>query len=156
MLISAFILAAEKSALIRKYKSCRRFPRSLSKLKYFREKLILMFNMNAKQMEKMMKQMGIKQEQIDAEEVIIKTAGGEIVISSPQVVKVNVGGQETFQISGEIAEREKSTEPAEPKEKFSEEDAKLVAQQSGASLEDARAALEETGDIAGAIMKLKK
>ncbi len=111
-----------------------------------------MFNMNAKQMEKMMKQMGIQQEQIDADEVIIKTAGGEIVVSSPQVVKVKMGGQETFQITGEISERA----AAEPKEKFSEEDAKLVAQQSGASLEDARAALAETGDIAEAIMKLKK
>jgi len=110
-----------------------------------------MFNMNAKQMEKMMKQMGIRQEQIDAEEVVIKTAGGEILVSNPQVVKVKVGGQETFQITGEISEREK----AEKKE-TSEEDAKLVAQQSGASLEDARAALAETGDIAEAIMKLKK
>ncbi|MFZ3076834.1 MAG: nascent polypeptide-associated complex protein [Candidatus Aenigmatarchaeota archaeon] len=114
-----------------------------------------MFNMNAKQMEKMMKQMGIQQEQIDADEVIIKTAGGEIVVSSPQVVKVKVGGQETFQITGEISERDKA-ESAEQKEKFSEEDAKLVSQQSGASLEDARIALEETGDIAEAIMKLKK
>lgn len=113
-----------------------------------------MFNMNAKQMEKMMKQMGIQQEQIDADEVIIKTAGGEIVVSNPQVVKVKVGGQETFQITGEISERE-TAEPAQ-KEKFSDEDAKLVAQQSGASLEDAKAALVETGDIAEAIMKLKK
>lgn len=112
-----------------------------------------MFNMNAKQMEKVMKQMGIQQEQIDADEVIIKTAGGEILVSNPQVVKVKVGGQETFQITGEISERAAA---AEQKEKFSEEDAKLVAQQSGASLEDARSALAETGDIAEAIMKLKK
>jgi len=114
-----------------------------------------MFNMNAKQMEKMMKQMGIQQEQIDAEEVIIKTGGGEIVVSNPQVVKVKMGGQETFQITGEILEREKA-ESAEQKEKSSDEDAKLVAQQSGASIEDARAALAETGDIAEAIMRLKK
>ncbi len=112
-----------------------------------------MFNMNAKQMEKMMKQMGIQQEQIAADEVIIKTSGGEIVVSNPQVVKVKVGGQETFQITGEISERAAS---AEQKEKFSEDDAKLVAQQSGASLEEAKAALAETGDIAEAIMKLKK
>ena len=111
-----------------------------------------MFNMNAKQMEKMMKQMGIQQEQIDADEVVIKTSGGEIVVSNPQVVKVKAGGQETFQITGEISERA----AAEPKEKFSEEDAKLVAQQSGSSLDEARIALEETGDIAEAIMRLKK
>lgn len=107
--------------------------------------------MNAKQMEKMMKQMGIQQEQVDAEEVVIKTAGGDIVVNNPQVMKVKVGGQETFQITGEISER-----AAEPKEKFSDEDAKLVAQQSGASIEEARAALAETDDIAEAIMKLKK
>lgn len=114
-----------------------------------------MFNMNAKQMEKMMKQMGIQQEQIDADEVIIKTGGGEILVSNPQVVKVKMGGQETFQITGEISKRA-APEGAQMKEKFSEEDAKLVAQQSGASLEDARTALTETGDIAEAIMKLKK
>jgi len=112
-----------------------------------------MFNMNPKQMEKMMKQMGIQQEQIAADEVIIKTSGGEIVVSNPQVVKVKAGGQETFQITGEISERAAA---AEPKEKFSDEDAKLVAQQSGASLEDARIALEETNDIVEAIMRLKK
>lgn len=114
-----------------------------------------MFNLNAKQMEKMMKQMGIQQEQIDADEVIIKTSGAEIVVSNPQVMKIRLGGQETFQISGEISEREKP-ETAEQKEKFSDEDAKLVAQQSGTSLEDARAALAETGDIAEAILRLKK
>lgn len=111
-----------------------------------------MFNMNAKQMEKMMKQMGIQQEQIDAEEVVIRTNGGEIVVSNPQVVKVKVGGQETFQISGEISERNKESEA----EKFSEEDIGLISQQTGASLEEARNALEETNDIAEAIMKLKK
>ncbi len=114
----------------------------------------MMFNMmDSRQLSKMMKQLGMQQEQIESEEVIIKTAGGEIVISEPQVMKIKVGGQETFQISGEISEREK---PAEQKEKFSEEDAKLVAQQSGAGLDEARKALEETGDIAEAIMKLKK
>lgn len=111
-----------------------------------------MFNMNARQMEKMMKQMGIQQEQIDAEKVVIKTAGGEIVIRKPQIMKVKMSGQETFQISGEIVERN----APDAREKFSDEDVKLVAQQTGASLDEARKALEETNDIAEAIMKLKK
>ncbi|MCK4335848.1 MAG: nascent polypeptide-associated complex protein, partial [Candidatus Aenigmarchaeota archaeon] len=60
---------------------------------------------NPKQMERMMKQMGMQMSQIDAEEVIIKTPDKEIVISNPQVSKVKAMGQETFQITGEISER---------------------------------------------------
>jgi len=99
-------------------------------------------------MEKMMKQMGIQSEAIDAEEVIIKGKGKDIIITSPQVTKIKMQGQETFQVVGEISE--KSTE------KFSEEDVKMITEQTGASEEDAKAALEETGDIAEAILKLKK
>lgn len=104
--------------------------------------------MSAKQMEKMMKQMGIKTEQIEAREVVIKGRDKEIVISEPQVTKIKMAGQDTFQIMGRVSEREK--------EKFSEEDVKMVAEQAGVSEEEARKALEEEGDIAAAIMKLKK
>ena len=110
--------------------------------------MISMFpKMNPKQMEKMMKQMGIKSENISAEEVIIKTEDKEIIISNPQVTKVKMGGQETFQIVGQISERKK--------EKFSEDDVKMIVEQTSSSEEDAKKALEETGDIAEAIMKLK-
>ena len=50
----------------------------------------------------MMKKMGISQQEIDATEVIIKTPEKEIVITNPQVSKVNMMGQQTFQVVGEI------------------------------------------------------
>ncbi len=95
-----------------------------------------------------MKQMGMQMSHIDAEEVIIKTSDKEIVISNPEVSKVNVMGKETFQITGEISERSR--------EEISDEDVEMVAEQAGVSSEEAKAMLEETKDIAEAIVKLKK
>jgi len=106
-----------------------------------------MFNLGEKQMEKMMKQMGIKSEHIDAEEVVIKTKDMDIVISNPSITKINMKGAQSFQIAGEVSER--------GREKFSDEDVKMIAEQTGLSEEEAKTALEETGDIAEAIMKLK-
>ncbi len=101
-----------------------------------------------KQMEKMMKQMGIATENIDATEVIIRTQEKEILISEPQISKIKMGGQETFQIVGKVSER--------PTQKFSEDDIKTVCAQTGVSEIEAKKALEETGgDLAEAIMKLK-
>ena len=61
---------------------------------------------NPKQLEKAMKQMGVKSEDIPADEVIIRSAGKEIVISNPTVTKVNMMGQDSFQISGSVSERD--------------------------------------------------
>jgi len=102
---------------------------------------------NPKQLEKMARKMGMQTEQIDAEEVIIKTPENEIVISNPQVARVNMMGQDTFQISGDVSERSR--------EKFSEEDIKMIMEQAGVSEAEARAALEETNDMAEAILRLK-
>ena len=96
----------------------------------------------------MMKKMGIQQETIDAEEVIIKGKEKEIIVSSPQVTKIKMQGQETFQIVGEVSERKK--------EAFSEEDVKMIMEQTGASEEKVKETLKETNDIAEAIMKLKE
>jgi nascent polypeptide-associated complex subunit alpha len=103
-----------------------------------------------KNMERMMKQMGMNVINIDAEEVIIRTSDKDIVIIEPQVSKIKVMGQETFQITGgEISERER--------EDSDEDDVDMVADQAGVSKEDAREMLHQTqGDIAQAIMKLKK
>ena len=49
--------------------------------------------LNPRQIEKAMKRMGIQADQIEAEEVIIKTPEKDIVISSPQVTKMNMMGQ---------------------------------------------------------------
>lgn len=95
-----------------------------------------------------MKQMGIQSTSIDAEEVIIKTQDKDIVISNPQVSRVKAMGQDTFQISGDISER--------ARDEITDEDVEMVAEQAGVSQEEARAMLEETKDIAEAIMRLKK
>ncbi|MBS3076899.1 nascent polypeptide-associated complex protein [Candidatus Pacearchaeota archaeon] len=106
--------------------------------------------MNPAKMKGMMKQLGINQEDIDAERVTIeKTDGSKIVIENPSIQKITMQGQESFQVTGDIKE--------ESAESFSEDDIKLVAEKTSSSEEDARSALEETkGDIAEAIMKLSE
>jgi|TARA_B100001971_G_C18060508_1_gene467680 nascent polypeptide-associated complex subunit alpha len=101
--------------------------------------------MNPKKMQAMMKQLGIQQEEIDAKRVIIESDSGNIVIENPSVTKVEMQGQATWQIAGEAREEEVGV---------SEEDVKLVSEKTGKSEDDARKALEETEDIAEAILKL--
>ena len=107
--------------------------------------------MNPRDMQKDMKRLGIKQEEIDAQNVIIKTADKDIVIKNPQVSKVNVMGQETFQIVGEI--EEVSNDKAE----INEDDVATVIGQTNCSKEEALEALKESnGNLAEAILKLQK
>jgi nascent polypeptide-associated complex subunit alpha len=107
--------------------------------------------MNPRKVQQMMKKMGVQQVDIPATEVIIKTDGKEIVITNPSVAKVNMMGQETFQISGNVAEREISTIP-----EISDDDVKTVVGQANVSEEEAKKALEEhDGDIAETIISLK-
>lgn len=108
--------------------------------------------MNPRKMQQMMKKMGMQQQEIPATEVIIKTEDKEIVITEPSVSKVNVMGQETFQISGDIHEREKTSAV-----EIAEDDIKTVMDQADCSEDEAQQALEESsGDLAEAILKLKK
>ena len=67
--------------------------------------------MNPKQMAKVMKQMGIQSEDVDAEEVIIKTADKNIIVSNPSVTRIKMKGQETFQVMGEVSEQTAEPEP---------------------------------------------
>ena len=104
--------------------------------------------MNPKQMDKMMRQMGMKSLDIDASEVIIKCKDKEIVISNPGVQKIIMMGQESFQISGEVSERSIDA--------FSKEDVLMVSEQTNVSEDEAVTALKNAdGDIAEAIMSLK-
>jgi nascent polypeptide-associated complex subunit alpha len=116
----------------------------------------------------MMKQMGIDVDELDAEEVVIRTAEEELVFSDPQVTRMDAQGQQTYQIVGEPESREKGTLEAgsESSATTSEEgdgaggipddDVNLVAQRAGVSADDARAALEaEDGDLAAAIARLE-
>ena len=108
-----------------------------------------MFDINPKLMKQAMKKMGVKQEEIDASRVIIEGHDKKIIINNPSVVKVNMMGKDSFQISGNVSEEEL--------EKFNLEDVKTVVSQAGCSEEDARIALEESdGDIAEAIISFKE
>ena len=95
--------------------------------------------------------MGIAQQEIEANEVIIKCPDKEIVISNPQVSKVNAMGQETFQVVGDIEERSLDTTP-----EINEEDIKTVMEQANVSEEVAKSKLEENkGDLAKTIIDLQ-
>ena len=108
--------------------------------------------MNPKQMQKMMKRMGIKVDELDVTEVIIKCVDKDIIIANPQVVKTTVQGQDMFQVSGDITESE-----GEVSLDVSDEDVKMVAEQAGVPEAKAIAALEASnGDLAQAILDLKK
>ena len=105
-------------------------------------------NINPKQIEKAMKRMGMQAVPIEAEEVIIKTPDKDIVISNPQVTNINMMGQQTYQIVGEVEEK--------PHSRFTDEDVRMVMEKAGVDEEEAKKALEEEGDIAAAILKLTK
>ncbi len=103
---------------------------------------------NPKQLKQAMKQLGMKQEEINAREVIINAEDRQIIIRNPSVVKVNMMGQDSFQISGEIYEKQL--------ERFTKDDISMVMSQAKVSYEKAKEALEKEGDIAGAILALKQ
>ncbi|MDZ7730821.1 MAG: nascent polypeptide-associated complex protein [Natrialbaceae archaeon] len=114
--------------------------------------------LNPRKMEQMMKQMGIDIEEIDAEEVIIRTADTDLVFSGPEVTKMDARGQETYQIVGSPTEEEASggTASTESDEATPADDVELVAQRTGVDEETARAALERTdGDLAAAVADLE-
>ena len=107
--------------------------------------------MNPRDVQRAMKKLGIKQEEIAAREVIIRTDDKEIVIANPQVSKVNMMGQETYQIVGEAEERAISSET-----QISEDDVKTVMEQTGATEEKARESIENNDhDLAKAIISLR-
>jgi len=105
--------------------------------------------MNNKQMKQMMRQLGVNPVEITATEVIIKTQDKEIVIENPQVSRVNMMGQETWQVIGKAVEKARL--------EISEEDINTVAKQANVSSEEAlKAITKHNGDLAAAILELRK
>jgi nascent polypeptide-associated complex subunit alpha len=106
---------------------------------------------------RMMQKMGMKIDEIDGvTEVLIRTATREIIIEEPVVTSVVVQGQRMYKITGgSTHERAPSAEAAQPE--VSEEDANLVVAQTGKTVDEAKAALKESGgDLAEAILRLKQ
>ncbi len=106
-----------------------------------------MKGMDPKKMQGMMKQLGIKSEEIDAERVVIEGKTKTIVIENPSVTAINMQGKKTYTVMGEEREESKG---------ISKEDIEMVVTQADVSPEKAEAALKKNdGDIAEAILELK-
>lgn len=107
-----------------------------------------MGGMNPRQMKKLMRQMGIRMEELEGvKEVIIRLENKEIVIKEPVVTVITAQGEKSYQIIG--------PEEVKPIISISEDDIKLVMEQTGVDYETAKKALEEAeGDLAEAILKL--
>jgi nascent polypeptide-associated complex subunit alpha len=117
--------------------------------------------MNPRKMKQMMEQMGIDVEELDAEEVVVRTADEELVFEAPQVTRMDAQGQQTYQVIGDPERRERGAGEANDAEAddggtddasagdVPDSDVRIVAQRTGASEDDARAALAaEDGDLA--------
>jgi len=116
-----------------------------------------LFRLSPTDIKRAFKRLGIKVNvsEVKAEELIIRTVDGkELVMASPQTVLLIKMPGETVMVQavGSIEERS-----SEEKVEISEEDVRLVAEQAGVSIEEARQALLEAGgDIAAAIMLLEE
>ena len=106
-----------------------------------------------KQMERQMKKMGMKMDELQGvHEVIIRFEDKELIIDEPSVTVMNVMGSESYQIEGKSREVEIEVEINIP-----DDDIEMVASSAGVSKEEAKAALEESkGDLAEAIMNLNQ
>lgn len=114
--------------------------------------------MNPRKLQQMMQQMGIEVTDIEATEVQITTADGEVLrFDAPEVTQMDAQGQRTFQIIGDpetiegsAADDSEASAPAIPAD-----DIAIVAEQAGVDEEAAREALEaEDGDLAAAVARL--
>ncbi len=98
-----------------------------------------------KDMAKMMKQMGMDMDEIDADKVEVKIGDKKLVFNSPQLTKVKAQGQEIFQLQGQYEEVEE----------INEEDVELVAEKADVSKDEAREALKSSDDVASAVLDLQ-
>ncbi|MEK6830841.1 MAG: nascent polypeptide-associated complex protein [Nanoarchaeota archaeon] len=105
-------------------------------------------NLDPKKMQAMMKQLGIAQEEINAERVIIEKENSNIIIENPNIVKIKMRGQESFQIIGEVREEADSIQ-----EDKKTEDIKVIVDKIRCSEEEAKRALEKAdGDLTEALL----
>ena len=122
--------------------------------------------MNPRKMKQMMKQMGIDVDELDVEEVVIRTADEELVFTDAEVQLMDAQGQETYQVVGSPETRERGAGGSEPAlddgddadtdDGIPQDDIDLVAQRTGAGEDAAREALEATdGDLAAAVERLE-
>ncbi len=98
-------------------------------------------------MDKLMKQLGMKQKRVDAVRVIIETSDEKIVIEPAEVMLIEMRGNRSYQITGE--ERVETN--------VNDEDVELVMKETGVEREVAEEYLKRAnGDIAEAIMLIQE
>ncbi len=104
-------------------------------------------------MQQMMKQMGIDIDELDANEVIIRTDDEELVFTNPDVQRMDAQGQETYNVVGSPETRalgDGSTADAESDDAddgIPQEDIETVADTAGVSEEKAREALKKANGM---------
>ncbi len=135
-------------------------------VKYWSIAVIRMFNPN--EVKRMLKRMGINVnvKDIDAVKVIVELKdGSSLELTNPTVVLLEMpGGVLLYQI--QVDKRDvKTNQPQAPPRivvkaqspKYSEDDIRLIMDQTGVSRDEAIKALEEAnGDLAEAILKLQR
>ncbi len=86
----------------------------------------------------------LKTKQLSPAKVIFDFGSERWVFDSPQVVEANMMGNKIFQVIGNFSvEKDDETE-----------DLKLIVEKTGCSMEEAKKALKEHGDVAEAILHL--
>ncbi|PSH00037.1 MAG: nascent polypeptide-associated complex protein [Nanohaloarchaea archaeon SW_4_43_9] len=98
-----------------------------------------------KDMSKMMKQMGMDMEEIDADKVEVTVGDKKLIFKNPDLSKIEAKGQEIFQLQGSYSEVEE----------VSSDDVDLVMEKTGCSEEEAKKALEDAEDVAEAVIELQ-
>ena len=110
-------------------------------------------NMDPRAMKNLMSKMGIKSSEVEASRVVIESGDKTIIITNPQVTKIEAQGVTSFQVVGDISENE-----ALHTVEITEDDITTVSEQTGISDKEkiTEALQSENGDIAAAILRLKK
>ncbi len=119
-----------------------------------------MFRLSATELRKQFRRLGLKVdvEEVKAERIVVETVEGKrLVLEEPQTTLLVKLPGKTFMLQVVASGLTEEAEAAETGIEVSEEDVRLVAEQAGVSMEEARRALEETGgDIAAAILLLEE
>lgn len=114
-----------------------------------------MGGIDPRMMKQAMKRMGIEEKELpNVQEVIIRLAEKDIVISPAQVSRVSMMGNTSFQVQGNATEhiRKRDAKP-----EISDDDIQTVMEQTGANQETAKQAIEKhKGDLAAAILELNE
>jgi len=105
-----------------------------------------MFPTDPRQMQQMLRQMGIKSRTVEATRVIIECGSSNIIIENPQIMEMEIKGEKNYNISGRAHEESA----------ISEEDISLVMEGAGVPRDKAVEALKKEGDVASAIVSLKE